>query len=162
RLEKDLIRALTSRYANPQPEDRASLDSAYAAAMGELWKKYPGNADVATLFAEAAMDLHPWDLWNHNIEQPWTPSIVSTLERALEPDHNHPGGNHLYIHALEQSPTPERAAMPADRLCRLVPDLSHLVHMPAHIYARVDRWEDAAAVNREALIVDKRYRAAYP
>jgi tetratricopeptide (TPR) repeat protein len=161
-LEKDLITALASRYANPQPDDRANLDAAYAAAMGELWKKYPQNADVATLCAEAAMDLHPWDLWNQKAPQPWTPQIVSTLERALQLNPNHPGANHLYIHAVEQSPTPERAVPSADRLRRLVPDSSHLVHMPAHIYARVDRWEDAAAANREAMIVDKRYRAAYP
>jgi len=34
--------------------------------------------------------------------------------------------------------------------------------MPAHIYARVARWDDAAAANREAMKADALYRAAYP
>jgi tetratricopeptide (TPR) repeat protein len=33
--------------------------------------------------------------------------------------------------------------------------------MPAHIYARTDRWQDAATANRKAMKADLRYRAAY-
>jgi tetratricopeptide (TPR) repeat protein len=161
-VEKALIGALSLRYANPQPEDRIALDTAYATAMGRLRKEYPENSDIATLFAEAAMDLHPWDLWSQNAPQPWTPEIVSALEQALQLDASHPGANHMYIHTMEASPMPEKALLSANRLRVLVPDASHLVHMPAHIYARVDRWDDAAAANRQAMLADARYRAAYP
>jgi tetratricopeptide (TPR) repeat protein len=130
--------------------------------MRALWKANPDNADIGTLFAEAAMDLHPWELWNKSGPEPWTPEILATLERALQLNPNHPGANHLYIHAMEASPNPEKASLAADRLRVLVPDLSHLVHMPSHIYARVDRWPEAAAANREAMKADVRYRAAYP
>src|SRR5581483_9559435 len=123
---------------------------------------YPDNADVGTLFAEAAMDLHPWDLWTKDEPQPWTPGILAALEGSLKLDPNHPGANHLYIHVLEASPHPERAVAAADRLRHLVPDSSHLVHMPSHIYARVDRWSEAAQSNRQAMQADARYRAAYP
>jgi Tfp pilus assembly protein PilF len=161
-LEQALISALAARYANPQPEDRAPLDQAYAAAMRKVWQAYPRNADVATLFAEAEMDLHPWDLWNKSGPQPWTAEILETLRRALELDPSHPGANHLYIHAVEASPHPEDGLAVANRLGKLVPDSSHLVHMPAHIYARVDRWGEAAQANRDAMQADARYRAAYP
>ncbi|HWI56005.1 MAG TPA: hypothetical protein VNZ22_02175 [Bacillota bacterium] len=161
-LEQALIRALSQRYAQSQPQDRSSLDVAYATAMRNLWRTYPDNADVGTLFAEAAMDLHPWDLWQADGPRPWTPEILTTLERALQLDLKHPGANHLYIHAMEASPQPEKAVPAADRLRKLVPDASHLVHMPAHIYARVGRWGDAAQANREALKADARYRTAYP
>ena len=161
-LEQSLIAALSKRYANPQPEDRSPLDTSYADAMRRLWQARPDNPDVATLFAEAAMDLHPWDLWTKDAPQPWTPEILSALETALKLSPQHPGANHLYIHATEASPHPERALPSADRLRRLVPDSSHLVHMPSHIYARVDRWPDAAAANRVAMQADTRYRAAYP
>jgi len=161
-LERALVKALESRYANPQPEDRASLDAAYAAAMRAVAKAYPDNPEATTLFAEAAMDLHPWDFWTNGLPQPWTHEILETLEQTLRIDPKHPGANHFYIHVVEGSPNPQRAILEADRLRRLVPDSSHMVHMPSHIYSRVGRWEDAAQANLDALKADRAYRAAYP
>src|SRR6185295_14305997 len=57
--EQQLIAALAKRYAEPQPEDRKPLDEAYAAAMRETFRKYPGDADIGALFAESMMDLRP-------------------------------------------------------------------------------------------------------
>ncbi len=85
-----------------------------------------------------------------------------TLERALRLNPQHPGANHLLVHALESSPNPQRALAAANRLQTLVPGASHLVHMPAHIYARVGRWDAAAASNVEAMKVDAAYRAVHP
>jgi tetratricopeptide (TPR) repeat protein len=161
-LEQSFIAALSKRYANPQPDDRAPLDQAYADAMRALWKANPNNPDAACLFAEAAMDLHPWNYWADGKPQPWTDEIVSALETALRLAPQHPGANHFYIHVIEASATPGRALAAADHLGKLVPDSSHMVHMPSHIYARVGRWEDAAAANRNAMKADTRYRAAFP
>ena len=161
-FEQALIEALSRRYAQPQPEDRHALDAAYAEAMRGLWRTYSNHADVGALFAEAAMDLHPWDLWQDGSPQPWTPEIVETLQAVLRVDPDHPGANHFFIHATEASPNPEQAVPAADRLRTLVPDASHMVHMPAHIYARVGRWQDAAQANRHAMKADARYRALYP
>ncbi|MDB6174079.1 MAG: Tetratricopeptide repeat protein [Chthoniobacteraceae bacterium] len=162
KTEHELIEALGLRYRYPQPEDRAPLDQAYAEAMRNVWKSNPENADVATLCAEALMDLHPWDLWlNDGRPQPWTPEIVTALEQAIALNVNHPGANHLYIHAVEASAHPERALAAADRLGGLVPGASHTVHMPAHIYARLGRWEDAALANQKAITADLLYRATY-
>jgi tetratricopeptide (TPR) repeat protein len=161
-LEQALVKALESRYANPQPEDRSSLDAAYAAAMRSVWKEYSNNADVAVLFAEAAMDLHPWDFWTNGVPQPWTSEILEALGQALRLDPKNPGANHYYIHVVEASPRPENALAEADRLRRLVPDSSHMVHMPSHIYSRTGRWEAASESNREAIRVDALYRKAYP
>ena len=161
-LEQALINALSKRYANPQPEDRKPLDVAYADAMRQVWHDYPKNADVGTLCAESLMDLHPWDFWTKAGAQPWTPEIASTLERALELNPNHPGANHLYIHAMEASANPGKAVVAADTLRTLVPGAGHMVHMPAHIYVRVGRWDDAATANRDAMKIDARYRTAYP
>lgn len=159
-LEQALIDALGKRYADPQPEDRAPLDKAYADAMRGVWRSYAGRADIAVLYAESLMDLRPWDLWTADGRpQPGTAEIVALLERALELDPDHPGANHLYIHTMEASPRPEAALDAADRLLDLVPASSHLVHMPSHIYARLGRWEDAAESNRRAIRVDDARRA---
>ena len=159
-VERALIDALATRYAERPPEDRAPLDTAYADAMREVQREYPKDMDVAALTAEALMDLHPWDLWNPDgSPKPYTPEIVELLERALAAAPKHPLANHLYIHAVEGSPRPQRAVAAADRLQTLVPGAGHLVHMPAHIYARVGRWADAAKSNERAIAVDREYRA---
>ena len=161
--EQALISALGKRHASPQPENRRPLDEAYADTMRNVWQSHPHDADIATLFAESMMDLRPWDLWQLDGKpQPGTHEIVTTLERALALNPRHPGANHLYIHALEASPAPERAVAAADRLRQLVPAAGHLVHMPAHIYARVGRWDDSATANLRAMKADSDYRARHP
>jgi len=162
-VERDLIEALGHRYANPQPEDRAPLDKAYAKAMLEVWIRYPQDADIAVLFAESMMDLRPWDLWTKDGKaHPGTEQIIATLDRAMELNPDHPGALHLYIHALEASPHPEKAVAAADRLLPLVPGSGHLVHMPSHIYVLTGRWSDAIRSNEHAQASDGAYRALSP
>ena len=162
-LEQGFITALAKRYANPQPEDRSGLDRAYAEAMRELWKGNRASADVGALFAEALMDLRPWDLWTADgTPQPGTLEIVDALERSLEINPKHPGANHYYIHTMEASPNAEKAIPCAHRLGKLVPEAGHMVHMPAHIYARVGDWDSAAQSNLDAMQADAKYRAKYP
>jgi hypothetical protein len=66
RVEQELIGALGCRYADPSPDDRASLYQAYADAMRVLRAKHPGDADIGALTAEALMDVHPWDLYERD------------------------------------------------------------------------------------------------
>ncbi len=74
-------------------------------------------------------------------------------------DPQHPGALHFYIHAVEATPTPERAEVAADELGDLVPVAGHLVHMPAHIYLRVGRYHDAVTANELAATADEDYIA---
>jgi hypothetical protein len=115
-VERGLIEALSHRYADPIPTDRIPLDQAYAEAMRGLWQKYPQDSDVGAFTAEALMDVHPWDLWTQEgLPQDWTEEITSTIETVLKLAPEHPLANHLYIHAIEASPHPERAHESDDR-----------------------------------------------
>jgi tetratricopeptide (TPR) repeat protein len=157
--EKALIRAALTRYSSNPNADRGPLDRAYAAAMRRVWKTNSRDADVGALFAEAMMDLRPWDLWKANGQpQPGTREIVATLERVLEIDRCHPLGLHLYIHSVEASPNPHRAIAAADRLRDLQPALGHMVHMPSHIDVRTGDWRKAIIANEKAIVADQRYR----
>jgi tetratricopeptide (TPR) repeat protein len=168
--EQALIEALKARYVDPaagklplSPQERAPLDRAYADAMKAVYSKNKFDADIGVLYAESLMDLRPWDLWSHSGEaRPETPEILAVLEGVLKIAPDHPGANHLYIHAAEASPNPEKALAAAERLGGIAPAAGHLVHMPAHIYARVGRWNDAAKSNRAAIIADANYRKASP
>ncbi|MGH8498212.1 MAG: hypothetical protein ACRERV_05305 [Methylococcales bacterium] len=156
--EKALIQALSKRYAQSAHEDRSSLDKAYAEAMRDVAGHFPDDALIASLFAEALMDIHPWDFWSKQGEaKPWTMEILSTLERAMHLDADNPLANHLYIHAMEASPYAEKAISSARRLPLLVPGSGHLVHMPAHIYIRIGRYRDAIIANQQAVKVDHGY-----
>lgn len=156
--EQELIKALSQRYSEKEVSDRSLLDKAYADAMRQVRIKYPDDSTISSLLAEALMDLHPWNYWTKSGgANPWTPEILHLLELTLEFDPNHPLANHLYIHAVEASPHPERGIPSADRLGDLVPGAGHLVHMPGHIYIRVGRYRDALQVNEHATKVDEGY-----
>jgi tetratricopeptide (TPR) repeat protein len=162
RVEQALIDALAKRYANPQPEDRTGLDRAYADAMREVWKKHPNDPDVGALFAESMLNLRPWDQWTPDGKpQPGTDKIIATLDAVLKLNPNHPLANHLYIHAVEASPNPERGSAAADRLRNLQPALAHNVHMPSHIDIRTGQWLKAVDTNAKAVEADQRYRKTF-
>jgi len=155
--ERDYIEALAARYSDAPEPDRPALDRAYAEAMHELHHKYPDDLDAATLYAEALMDLSPWDYWTPD-GQPYerTREILHTLEsvRAVDPDH--PGANHFYIHATEYQ-RPDLGEVAADRLVDAAPGAGHLQHMPSHIFARIGRYADATRVNEKAIVADEDY-----
>lgn len=162
-VERALIEALGARYASPAPADRVPLDKAYAEAMKRVFIAYPDDADVAVLYAESLMDLLPWDLYAlDGTPREQTPEVLRALERAMELDPNHPGANHLYIHACEASAHPEKADAAATRLRTLVPGSGHMVHMPSHIDVRLGRWNLAVEQNAKASAVDAAYRKLSP
>ncbi|TCS37972.1 tetratricopeptide repeat protein [Paucimonas lemoignei] len=160
--EQGLIEALAKRYSDAPDAERAALDVAYADAMGLLAKRYPKDQDLAVLYAESLMDIAPWDYWEAGGTKPKgrTAELVATLESVLKANPNHPGAIHYYIHTVEASSDPKRAEPYAEKLGKLAPGAGHLVHMPAHIYYRVGRYQDSLAANRQAVAVDEAYIAS--
>ncbi|MDZ7964294.1 MAG: hypothetical protein RM368_04870 [Nostoc sp. DedSLP03] len=160
--ERDYINALAKRYSQDADADLYQLAVDYAKAMGNLVKRYPDDLDAATLYAESLMDLHPWQHWTKDGKpQPDTEKIVAVLESVLERNPNHAGANHYYIHAVEASPSPERALVSANRLGTLAPAAGHLVHMPSHIYFRVGDYQRAMQANEQAIAQDDIYIKKY-
>jgi tetratricopeptide (TPR) repeat protein len=156
--EQAYIQALSKRYGPEPLKDRTLLDVGYANAMREVASSFPDDSDAATIFGEALMVLHPWDYWQEDGEpQPWTGEILNVLELALKIDPNNPGANHLYVHAVEASPNPERGLVSADRLRDLVPGIGHMVHMPSHIYLRTGYYHEGSLANERAIKSDQDY-----
>ena len=157
-VEQALIRAVAARYASPPPADRALLDSAFANGMAAAARQFPNDLDVATIYAEALMDLRPWNYWKREdgSAYPGTTIIVAQLEKVIAANPNHPGACHYYIHAVE-AVAPEKAVPCAERLAGLMPGAGHLVHMPAHIYIRVGGYADAITANEHAVHADDVY-----
>jgi predicted Zn-dependent protease len=139
--------------------NRASLDSAWATAIGKVSSRYPADDDAAALYGEALMDLRPWNYWT-NGGRPKAPSTLEAL-RVLEPlvkrNPGHPGACHYYIHAIEASNDAAKALACAERLGTAMPGAGHLVHMPTHIYIRLGKWDVAADRNVHAVHADEQY-----
>jgi tetratricopeptide (TPR) repeat protein len=156
--ERAMIAALARRHSSDPSAKREDLDRAYADAMRDVARQFPADLEVATFFADAMMNLRPWNLWAlDGTPHPGTDEIVRTLERVMATKPDHPGALHLYIHAVEASKDPGRAEAAADRLLPLMPGAGHLVHMPSHIYWRVGRYADAVKVNAAAAEADRAY-----
>ena len=158
--DRALIEALAVRYEDPAPADRATLDRAYADAMANVVARVPEDDDAQALYAEALMDLTPWNYWSPagkpNAD---TPKILAAIETVLARNPKHIGAIHYYIHAVEASDDPARAERLADTLGDLAPGSGHLVHMPAHIYIRTGRYHDATLANFRASTADKDFLA---
>jgi len=151
-IEKGLILAQAVRYSADSTQTREHLNRLYADKMKELYEQQSSSADVAALYADALMLQHPWDLWFSNGKpKDWTPRIRTVLEKLLAVAPLHPGANHYYIHVMEPSPYASLATASADRLGSLTPALSHMVHMPSHIYLRTGNYSKGAAVNEDAV-----------
>lgn len=160
--EKALIKALATRYSKEPPKDRIPLDLAFSKAMKEVYSRYSSDPDIGALYAEAMMDLHPWDLYEKKSQAPkaWTPEMVTVLENLLKVNPVHPGAHHLYIHALEASSEPEKALASARLLDSLVPGAGHLLHMPSHIYIRTGDYHLGSLSNIRAALADSTYTTA--
>jgi tetratricopeptide (TPR) repeat protein len=162
-IERAYVEALAGRYSDAPQPDLKALAEAYKEAMGDLVRRYPDDLDAATLYAESAMNLRPWRLWDANgFPAPGTEELVGVLESVLRRDPRHPGANHFYVHAVEASRNPERALPSAARLENLVPAAGHLVHMPSHIYMRTGDYAAAARSNEQAIAADRAYMADQP
>jgi len=154
--EADVCRgARASKDADP-------LDTAYAERLHALVTAYPDDADILSLWSEAAMIAIKDDWYDKATGKalPRIAEMVDRLEALLKAKPEHIGLNHYLIHAADDASNAARAAAAADRLAALAPASPHLVHMPAHIYVRMGRYDDAAARNESAMAAEDALDAA--
>ncbi|KAM0252331.1 hypothetical protein ACHAQJ_007769 [Trichoderma viride] len=165
-VERALIEALRHRYPRadaPTKTDRPIWNREYADAMSSVSAQFPDDLDVATLYADALMNLTPWALWDIKTGKPASDARTLEVKRVLEHGmsldggNQHPGLLHLYIHLMEMSNTPEAAMPAADRLRGLVPDSGHLNHMPSHLDILVGDYSRGVKANTDAVRADEKF-----
>ncbi|GGV63797.1 hypothetical protein GCM10010294_15210 [Streptomyces griseoloalbus] len=163
-VERALIEALRARYPQAQvTKDCSVWNEPYADRMLAVYESAPGDLDVATLCADALMNLTPWRLWDLRTGRPAdgarTLEAKAVLDGALATGAGarHPGILHLYIHLMEMSPTPEAALTVADRLRGAVPDAGHLHHMPSHLEVLCGDYRRVMSDNALAIAADEKY-----
>ncbi|KAJ5481627.1 hypothetical protein N7475_000439 [Penicillium sp. IBT 31633x] len=165
-LERALIEAIQFRFPTNRPViDYAAVNKSYSSAMKPVYDVYGRDLDIATLYADALMNMTPWALWDlftgePNPEAP-TLEVKEVLEQALAQEadgpHLNPGLLHLYIHYIEMSPSPELGINAADYLRDLVPDAGHIHHMPSHLDMLIGDWRRSIASNYKSTLADDKY-----
>lgn len=176
-LERDLIDSLTVRYTKDQQyapfgtTSRAPFDRGYWDRMNQLMARYGDDVHVATMTAEAGLDLIPWRAWNYGgkptlptMKQeaaaiPEIDTVYDILIKVLERDPNHVGAMHYLIHAVEASRQPDRSLPAAQRIKSVAWGQPHLVHAASHIYARDGDWGSAMVSGDDAVRGDEVSRA---
>jgi hypothetical protein len=162
--------------ASLSPRDRLLVDAmlirtgagtefrndAYASFMETQALRHPEDDQINIMAADARMVTWP------DGPQPAGTLAQRFLERVLARNPNHGGAIHYYIHLTDWIDRQNLAVPYAERLGRVAPAASHLVHMPSHIYMLVGDYKAAADANVIAAKVDKDYidnehvKGAYP
>ena len=148
--ERATIEALAKRHAVTPPAATARRSTARTPTRCATCRSAsPTTSTPPTLFADALMNLRPWDLWKPDGSmQPETPEILATLERVMRAQ-SRSSGRDPPLHPRRRGRRPTRAAArsPPTGSGRSCPGAGHLVHMPSHIYWRIGRYADAVDVN---------------
>ena len=151
-VEQALIESIAIRYTADTAADQNTLNLQYRNAMKQVYKTFYNNENVSTLYGDALMLIHPWDLYGHDFTpKPWTAEIVSVLKHAMQLNPKQPGANHYFIHVVEGSANPADANASAAFLETAMPGVSHITHMPSHVYIRTGVYNKGITVNDEAI-----------
>ena len=151
--ERAYLEAAAKRCPEFQPQP-------YIEAMRTLTERWPDDLDALTLYAESLLIASRWHWYaSDGTPAPGVTEAEHALEQVLRRWPDHPGANHLYIHAVESSPSPERAIASAQRLMGVMPQAGHMVHMPGHIWLVLGDYEMAATVNESAKLLRQAARS---
>lgn len=153
-LEAELIHAAILRYPKDfDPENRRTVDKAFAEAMAKVHAKYPEHTEVATVYGIALFLLEERRGYRE-MTDPNLKKLHSILLGVIDVNPAHPGACHLYIHATESTAQPELGLPCAEQLGASIPGASHIQHMPSHIWNEVGLWNRSVQANMQAQRVD--------
>jgi tetratricopeptide (TPR) repeat protein len=148
--DKMLAEAMIRRSSRKQD---VAAERDFSADLLKAQAKTPEATDLRLIAAEALLAVF------HRDDHSAASEAMALIEPVLAKQPQNTGAIHYYIHATEFAGHPALALAYAEKLSALAPKASHLVHMAAHTFLRVGRYEDAAVINAFALRVDSDHLA---
>ena len=146
-LEKDFIGGVNIIYGKG---NKAERDSSYAAYMGSLYNKYPGNQEVAAFYS---LSLIGWGMVDRNTKL--FEKAAAIANEVLEKNPKHPGALHYVIHAYDDPDHAAAALATADKYAIVAPDAGHALHMPTHTYLALGLWDKVISSNEISWAAEK-------
>lgn len=138
-LEKDFLTGVEIMYGQGSKIER---DDTYAEHMAQLFKKYPGNHEIAAFYTLALLGSveagRDYDVYGKG---------AKIAQGILKENPNHPGALHYMIHSYDDPDHAPLAIEAANNYSKVAPDAGHALHMPSHIYIALGMWDEVIASN---------------
>lgn len=125
---------------------------AYMTAMERLYKQFPNDDEVKTFYALSILSA------SSAVDDRTGRMNVKAGALAMDvfkKNPSHPGAVHYIIHAFDDPVHAPLALEAAHVYARIVPAVSHAIHMPTHIFIQHGMWNDVANQNMRAYNVAK-------
>jgi tetratricopeptide (TPR) repeat protein len=125
---------------------------AYMTAMERLFKQYPNDDEVKTFYALSILSA------SSAVDDRTSRMNVKAGALAMDvfkKNPSHPGAVHYIIHAFDDPIHAPLALEAAQVYAKIVPAVSHAVHMPTHIFIQHGMWNEVANQNMRAFNVAK-------
>lgn len=160
--DRALIDAAAARFDAGAKASRAALLVNYRDALRRVALSYPDDADVAALYAEAALyvavgDQDPNETPAQRAARTArTAALLPLFAASLAQFPKHVGLLHFYIHAAQFADRSQAAVAAARQLAgfTLPPEDSHLTHMPGHTFFDVGLYQEALDVGERSVAMD--------
>jgi hypothetical protein len=147
--EKGFVNAVEELWGEGDSRQRRI---AYMTAMERLFKQYPNDDEVKTFYALSILSA------SSAVDDRTSRMNVKAGALAMEvfkKNPGHPGAVHYVIHAFDDPIHAPLALEAAHVYARIVPAVSHAVHMPTHIFIQHGMWNEVADQNMRAFNVAK-------
>jgi hypothetical protein len=125
---------------------------AYMSAMERLYTKFPSDDEVKTFYALSILSAAS------AVDDRTSRMNVKAGSLAMDVfkrNPNHPGAVHYIIHAFDDPVHAPLALDAANVYAKIVPAVSHAIHMPTHIFIQHGMWTNVANQNMRAFNVAK-------
>src|SRR5271154_5602433 len=140
--EREYVTAL-SGFFRPDAGDYQSHIDAYAAAMGRLYRDYPGDTDAGAFYALALLAASAPNDTSLTQER----KALAVLNPLFAKFPDHPGVVHYIIHACDTPSLAPDGLAAARHYGEIAASAPHAVHMPGHIFSRLGLWQDDIDAN---------------
>jgi tetratricopeptide (TPR) repeat protein len=133
--ERDYIAALAIFY-KPGDDDFMTRVTAYSAAMGALYRRYPDDVDAGAFYALSLLASEAPD--DTSLKHEHEAMAVLAPLFARYPDN--PGVVHYIIHSCDNPAMAEDGLAAAEHYGEIASSGPHAAHMPGHIFMRLGMW----------------------
>jgi hypothetical protein len=147
--EKGFLNAVEDLWGDGDSRQRRL---AYMTAMERLYKQFPNDDEVKTFYALSILSA------SAAVDDRTARMNVKAGALAMDvfkKNPNHPGAVHYIIHAFDDPVHAPLALEAAKVYAKIVPAVSHAVHMPTHIFIQHGMWNEVANQNVRAFNVAK-------
>jgi tetratricopeptide (TPR) repeat protein len=147
--EKGFLNAVEELWGEGDSRQRRI---AYMNAMEKLHKQFPQDDEVKTFYALSLLSAAG------AVDDRTARLNVKAGALAMEVfkrNPSHPGAVHYIIHAFDDPIHAPLALEAAHVYAKIVPAVSHAVHMPTHIFIQHGMWNEVASQNMRAFNVAK-------